>query len=106
MVLPFSFPGWVTFVVAGPEGAKNLAGERPPPDSDPLKAEFRKNLVRLSRQFSASANRRFKFQERCQLLIGVHNKNALLRRDARRQSRSFAPARPSLTRSPNSIRLS
>src|SRR6266550_1271644 len=36
-------------------------------------AEFTKNLACLSRQPSASANHRFKFQERSPLFIGVHN---------------------------------
>jgi hypothetical protein len=36
MVLPF-FPRLFRFSeVAGPEEAKNPAGQRPPPDSDPL----------------------------------------------------------------------
>jgi hypothetical protein len=43
-------------------------------DSDPFSdAQSGKNLVRLSRQFSASANRRFQFHKHSQLFIGVHN---------------------------------
>jgi len=50
-------------LVAGPEEAKNLAGRSPPPDSDPFsETEFGKILARLSRQFPATANRRFEFQ--------------------------------------------
>jgi hypothetical protein len=45
-----SFPRWVDFV-AGPEGAKNLAGESPPPDSESVENfESEKNLVRLLRK--------------------------------------------------------
>ncbi len=36
--------------------------------------EFDKNLATLSNQFAVSTNRRFKFYERSQLFIGVHNK--------------------------------
>src|SRR5262249_56803306 len=36
LVLPFFFPLNYIFSVAGPEGAKNLAGKCPPPDSNPL----------------------------------------------------------------------
>jgi len=61
-------------VAAGPEETKNLAGECPPPDSDPFSdAQFAKCLACLSRQFAASADRRFNFQKRRQFLIRVHN---------------------------------
>ena len=43
MVLPFFPPAVLILLVAGPEGAKNLAGESPPPDSNPFSdAEFEK----------------------------------------------------------------
>jgi hypothetical protein len=32
----FLFPAELIPVIAGPEGAKNLAGKSPPPDSDPF----------------------------------------------------------------------
>jgi hypothetical protein len=35
--------------------------------------EFGRNLASLSRQFAASANRRFEFQKRRQQFIRVHN---------------------------------
>jgi hypothetical protein len=35
MVLPLLFPVALTLRLQGPEQAKNLAGEGPPPDSDP-----------------------------------------------------------------------
>jgi hypothetical protein len=56
-----SFPRCDTSRIAGPEGAKNLAGQKcPPPDSNPFNGvEFGKNLARLSRQFATGANRRF-----------------------------------------------
>ena len=38
-----------------------------------ISGEFRKNLARSSRQFAASSDRRFQFQKRRQLFIGVHN---------------------------------
>jgi hypothetical protein len=61
-------------LIAGPEEAKNPAGKRPPPDSDPFdNAEFGKNLSCMSSRFAAGANRRFKFYKRPQLLIGVDN---------------------------------
>jgi hypothetical protein len=64
----------LTLVVAGPEDAKNLAGKRPPPDSNPFSdAEFGKNLANLSNQFAASANRRFQIDKRRQCLIRGHN---------------------------------
>jgi len=36
MVSASLFPAQLILVVAGPEEAKNLAGQNPPPDSDPL----------------------------------------------------------------------
>ena len=46
----------------------------PTPDSGPFNdVEFWKNLVRMSRQFAASANRHFEFQKRRQLFIHTHN---------------------------------
>jgi hypothetical protein len=61
-------------VIAGPEGAKNPAGESPPPDSDPFDGvESGKNLASLSSQFAARANSRFEFQKRSQLFIRSHN---------------------------------
>jgi hypothetical protein len=67
-------PRPVDSAIAGPEGAKNLAGESPPPDSDPFSdAESEENLVRLSRKFAASPNRRFEFHKRSQFFIGTHN---------------------------------
>ena len=35
-VLPLFFPAGLFLVVAGPKETKNLAGESPPPDSDPF----------------------------------------------------------------------
>ena len=35
-MLMFPFPARVDSAVAGPEGAKNLAGKGPPPDSNPF----------------------------------------------------------------------
>jgi len=61
-------------VAAGPEEMKNLAGECPPPDSDPFSdAQFAKSLACLSRQFAASADRRFEFKKRSQLFIRSRN---------------------------------
>jgi hypothetical protein len=36
MDIPFLFPRGVDSAIAGLEKAKNLAGESPPPDSDPI----------------------------------------------------------------------
>jgi hypothetical protein len=49
MVLPFFSPlGWI-LELQGPEEAKNLAEECPPPDSDPFSdSEFGKNPACLS----------------------------------------------------------
>jgi hypothetical protein len=51
--------------------------------------EFGKNLASLSRQFAPSANRRFKFNKRSQLLIRTHNER-FRRRDVRQRRRLFA----------------
>jgi hypothetical protein len=48
-------------------------------------AESGKNLVRLSRQFTAGANRRFKFEKRRRLFIRVPRRNAFRRCDLRQQ---------------------
>jgi hypothetical protein len=46
MVLPFFFPATLILRFAGPEGAKNLAGKCPPPDSNPFSgAESGKNYA-------------------------------------------------------------
>jgi hypothetical protein len=38
-----------------------------------MSGEFKKTLATLSRQFAASATRRFKFKTRSQLFIRTHN---------------------------------
>jgi hypothetical protein len=59
---------------AGPEEAKNLAGQCPPPDSGSFSnAEFGRNLASLSMQKPATPNRRFQFQKRRHLFIRTHN---------------------------------
>src|SRR2546430_9555381 len=57
MVL-LSFPRVFRFSeVAGPEKAKNLAGQSSPPDSDPLTMpSLKENDLGLSREFLASTN--------------------------------------------------
>jgi hypothetical protein len=61
-------------VVAGPEETKNLAGKDPTPDSDPLNdVEFGENPASLSRQKTATPNRRFQFHKRSQLILWAHN---------------------------------
>jgi hypothetical protein len=73
MVLPF-FPRSIDSGITGPEVAKNLAGE----ESSAL-IQIRlatpslAKLGRIVKTISATANRRFKFQKRSQLFIGVHN---------------------------------
>jgi hypothetical protein len=60
--------------VRSPEEAKNPAGESPPPDSGPFEdAEFGENYANLSSQFAASVDCLFKFHQRSQLFIRVHN---------------------------------
>jgi hypothetical protein len=57
-------------VAAGPEETKNLAGKSSPPDSDPFgDAESDENYANSSSTIAASANRRFKLNERSQLFI-------------------------------------
>jgi hypothetical protein len=68
------FPAALSQLIAGPEGAKNLAGESPPPDSDPFSdAKSDENYSSSSRQFTRSANRRFEFQKSRQLFLRVRN---------------------------------
>jgi hypothetical protein len=51
----FLGPRCIISATAGPEGAKNLAGESPPPDSNPFSdAESAKNLARLSRKIRSN----------------------------------------------------
>jgi hypothetical protein len=54
-----SFPRVFRFSeVAGPEKAKNLAGQSSPPDSDPLTMpSLKENNLGLSTQFVTNANR-------------------------------------------------
>src|SRR5215510_4040490 len=60
--------------IAGPEGGEESGGECSPTDSDPFSnADFGTNLADASKQFAASANRRFEFQKRRQLFIRSHN---------------------------------
>jgi hypothetical protein len=70
----FLFPRRVDSAIAGLEEAKNLAGESPPPDSDPFNGvEFGEKPACLSRQFAAKANPRFEFEKRGQQFIRSHN---------------------------------
>jgi len=61
MVLPFFFPVALILRLEGVRKRRRTQrGKCPPPDSDPFnEAEFGQNLVRLSRQNAAGANRRF-----------------------------------------------
>jgi hypothetical protein len=71
---PFFSPPLLILPIQGLEEAKDLAGKCPPPDPNRLSdAEFSKNLANLSNQFAVSAHRRFEFNKRRQLFIGVHN---------------------------------
>jgi len=68
------FPAALSQLVAGPEGAKNLAGKCPPPDSDPFNGvDSEENYASLSKQFAASTDHRFEFQKRSQLFVSTHN---------------------------------
>jgi len=70
----FLFPTELISGIAGPgRDEEPQRGKCPSPDSDPLLWSFAKKLATLSRQFAASANRRFQFHKRSQLFIGVHN---------------------------------
>ena len=68
-------PRRIDSAIAGPEEAKNPAGERcPRPDSDLSNGiEFGKNLANLSKQFAANVDYRFEFQKRRQLFLGLHD---------------------------------
>ena len=76
---PFLFPRRVDSAIAGLEEAKNLAGESPPPDSDPFRIQIRlatpslERILPICQANSATPNRRFEFDERSQLFIGAHN---------------------------------
>src|SRR5437016_7518088 len=63
-----SFSRWVDHATAGLKRGKKTPREGflcPTPDSDSFSdAQFGKNLGALSRQFPASANRRFQFEKR------------------------------------------
>jgi hypothetical protein len=60
--------------VQDPQEAKNLAGESPPPDSDPFSdTEFGKNLASLSSGFVAGPSCRLKLDKRSQLFIPTRN---------------------------------
>jgi hypothetical protein len=66
---------FILLAVAGLEGGEEPSGEKcPPPDSDPFNSvEFGENLAKQSRQFAASAKRRFESHKRSQLFIRVNN---------------------------------
>jgi hypothetical protein len=72
--LPFLFPAELIRLVAGRDEAKNLAGENPPPDSDPSNApslgEFTQTcqeILRKRRSRASSSKNAVSF------LSGVHN---------------------------------
>jgi hypothetical protein len=75
MVIPFCFPAVLILRFAGPEEAKNLSGEKVLRQIQIRLATL--SLARISparqAQFSATANRRFKFQKRRQLVVSMHN---------------------------------
>jgi hypothetical protein len=63
------FPAALSQLVAGPEGAKILAGKWPPPDSDPYDGvDSGENYATLS-----SPNRRFQFHKRAEYFVGAHD---------------------------------
>src|SRR5258708_12852287 len=69
-------PRRIDSAIAGPEEAKNPAGERcPRSDSDLSNGiKFGKNLANLPKQFAANVDYRFEFQKCRQLFIRAHNK--------------------------------
>jgi len=76
MNISFLVPRRIDSAIAGPEEAKNPAGEGcPRSDSDLSNGiEFGKNLANLSKQFAANVDYRFEFQKPRQLFIRAHNK--------------------------------
>jgi hypothetical protein len=72
MIFPFFFPATLILRFAGPEGAKNLAGKCPPPDSNPLEPIWKK-LRQLVKPIRSGSNRRFQLNKCSQLFIRVHN---------------------------------
>jgi hypothetical protein len=74
-LFPSFSPAKLIVGLRGPEEAKNQRGRSPPPDSDPFSdAQFAKCLACLSRQFAASADRRFKFKKRRILFVATNDK--------------------------------
>ena len=65
MVLPLFFPATLVLPLAGPEGAKNLAGICPPPDSDSFnRVQSGENYAGWSRQFAAAQTTESQFDKR------------------------------------------
>ena len=60
-------------MIAGPEGAKNLAGECPPPDSDPFATPSFEKKGQLVNAIRSGSNRRFDFHMHGQLFIRTHD---------------------------------
>jgi hypothetical protein len=101
LLFPFLFPAALFLRIAGPEGAKNLAVESPPPDSNPFNDyPVLKNLASLSRQFAAKGESPIRVPQTQSAFHPRARRNAFRRRDVRQQSRSFAPRNPRLIRSP------
>jgi len=86
MVLPSFSPLTLISVIAGPEGAKNLAGEYPPPDSDPFNdAEFGKNLFCVSSKFAEKGESPIPFPQTPSAFHPLAQRTVDRRRDARHQ---------------------
>jgi hypothetical protein len=65
-----------------------------------IKARFIRSARSASSTIAASANRRFEFEKRSQLFIRTHNETLFRCRDARLQSRLFAPSRSTAAPTP------
>jgi hypothetical protein len=88
MVLPFFFPPMLILRFAGPEGAKNLAGKYPPPDSDPF-SDAESGKISLGCQAAKSRKREppIPVPEKPSTFHRRAQRNAFRRRDGRQQSK-------------------
>jgi hypothetical protein len=88
MVLSF-FTRYVDSAIADPEGAKNLAGKCPPPDSNPLEMCSLEKITPASQDNSQRLEPQIQVPQTQSASHPRAQRNAFRRRDARLQSRLF-----------------
>src|SRR6266480_2833890 len=99
MVLPFFFPATLILRFAGPEGAKNLAGKCPPPDSNPLETRSLEEITPTCQARNPQPRSPIRVPQTQLAFHPRAQRNAFRRRAVRPRQRLFARWNQSLRHS-------